>query len=326
MPPVAVHLRLEAGELEEALRPFGVGPIQTLRGLAEGSINTNHRVETPQGAFFARLAFGRQPADVAHEAALLDRLKAAGLPVVPMRRTAAGEPALPLRGGLLSCFPWAPGGHLAAADVAEHHLWELGRLLGRLRRLGASVPRRENPYGPEVVAGWLGELEASGGHGEAEVAAALPLLRRGLEAASRLALAPEGLVHADLFRDNVLWLGERVSCLLDFEMACTAPVALDPAVVLLDWGWEGEAFAPARVRALAEGYRAEARGEAVSAAQLAPALAFAACRFTLSRLRDFHFSPLPPEALARKDWREMRARLTAALALGEAGAKALWEG
>ena len=100
---------------------------------------------------------------------------------------------------------------------------------------------------------------------------------------------------------------------------------------MLDWCWEdstaplGE-FSGARVRALGEGYRNAAGHSAIAPAALAAALCFAACRFTLSRLRDFHFSPLPPEALARKDWREMRERLRAALALGEQGVQRLWGG
>lgn len=324
---MAVHVQLGAAELEEALRPFGVGHVRAVRGLPEGSINTNHRVDTEQGAFFARLSFGRKGEDVAFEADLLDGLRQARLPVVAARRTATGDPALPFRGGLLSLFPWAAGEHVGAAAVGQPHLWELGRVLGRLRRVGAALPlRRENPFGPATVSGWLAELEASRGRGDPEVAAALPLLRRGLDRARDLALAPQGLVHGDVFRDNVLWIGERISAVLDFEMACLAPAALDPAVTLLDWTWDdrGNAFSAARVRALAEGYRLEAGQEAAAPAELAPALAFAACRFTLSRLRDFHFSELPAEALSRKDWREMRARLEAALALGDAGVRDLW--
>ncbi|MHB8421109.1 MAG: homoserine kinase [Myxococcales bacterium] len=325
---MALHVLLGTEELEAALEPFGVSRVLAVRGLPQGSLNTNHRVETDRGPFFARLAFGRKPAELTFEASLLDALRGAQLPVVPPRRTAGGEPAVPLRGGLLSLFPWAAGEHLAAAAVEQRHLWELGRVLGRLRRLGGAFPlQRENPYGPAVVGAWLAEFEASAGRGEAEVAAALPLLRRGLER-GKLGLAAGGLAHGDLFRDNVLWLGDRISALLDFEMACTAPAALDPAVTLLDWAWEegpGDGrFSPARARALADGYRGTAGREAVSAAELAPALAFAACRFTLSRLRDFHFSELPPEALVRKDWREMRARLAAALELDGEGAKALW--
>jgi homoserine kinase type II len=322
---VAVHVRFDAKEIDALLEPFGVGHVRSVRGLAEGSINTNHRVEAEGGVFFVRLSFGRGPEDLAFEASLLDWLAAVPFPVVAPRRTAAGEPALPCRNGFLSIFPWSAGEHLTSAAVEERHLWELGRILGRLRRIGTAFPLvRANPYGPATVATWLEELEATGGRGEVEVASSLPVLRRGLELARGLTLSSQGLVHGDIFRDNVLWLGDRIAALLDFEMACVAPAALDPAVTLLDWTWDRTGFSPARVGALADGYRREAGPEAAAAPEIAPALAFAACRFTLSRLRDFHFSPLPPQALVRKDWREMRARLEAALTLGELGVRRLW--
>ncbi len=325
---MAVHVQLGREELETALLPYGVGRLRELRALPEGSINTNHRLVTEQGVFFARLSTHRSDADLAFEAALLDELRAEGLAVLPPRRTGDGRPWVPLRGGALSLFVWTAGEHAASTAVTERHLWELGRVLGRLRRLGAGFAlMRENPYGPAVVRGWLEELQASAGRGDAEVAAALPMLQAGLERASVLAATDWGVIHADLFRDNVLWLGDRISALLDFEMACTAPAALDPAVAMLDWCWEGEAegdFSTARVRALGEGYRNAAGRAAVEPAALAAALCFAACRFTLSRLRDFHFSTLPPEALTRKDWREMRERLRSALALGETGLAVLW--
>jgi homoserine kinase type II len=321
---MAVRVQLSKEELEAALVPFGVGRIRELRPIPQGSINTNHRVVTEGGAFFARLST-HAVADLEFEAGLLDALKAEGMAVLPPRRTSGGEEWVPLRGGALSLFPWAAGEHVALAEVSERHLWELGRVLGRLNRLGGGFPlRRENPFGPATVRGWLEELVASGGRGEEEVAAALPMLRQGLDRAAGLAAADCGVIHADLFRDNVLWLGERIAALLDFEMACTAPAALDPAVAMLDWCWWDGGYAPARVRALGEGYRNTAGPAAVEPAALAAALGYVACRFTLSRLRDFHFSPLPPEALTRKDWREMRDRLQRALELGEKGLAELW--
>jgi homoserine kinase type II len=256
---------------------------------------------------------------------VVDELRRDGLAVVSPRRISGGQAWVPLRGGALSLFDWTAGEHVTASGVTERHLWELGRVLGRLHRLGAGfAPPRENPFGPTTVRDWLDRLVASGGQGEAEVAAALPLLQLGLDRADELAGADCGVIHADLFRDNVLWLGDRVSAILDFEMACVAPAALDPAVAMLDWCWEDADYSPARVRALGEGYRNAAERSTFPPAELSPALCFVACRFTLSRLRDFHFSKLPPEALTRKDWREMRDRLQRALALGEKGLGELW--
>ncbi len=323
--PVAVHVRLSEAELTALLAPFGVGPLRLARGIASGSINTNYRVESAKGTFFVRLAFGRSEEDLGLETRLLDLLREGGLPVVPPRRAEDGAAFVPFQGGALSVFPWSAGEPVPATEVSERHLWELGRILGRLHRLGAGfAARRENPFGSATAAGWLAELTASSGRGDAEVAAALPAIGEGLAGAAALAGHGETWIHADLFRDNVLWMGDRIGAVLDFEMACTAPPVLDVAVTMLDWTWEEGRFSPRRVRPLVEGWR-QALGPpaALPQAGLSGALRFAAARFTLSRLRDFHFSPLSDDALVRKDWRRMRDRLSAALALGPAGIAAL---
>ena len=318
---MAVRIRLSADELSGALAPFGVGPVREAIGLPEGSINTNHRLVTPAGTFLARLTELRSEADLEFEASLLVELRAGGLPVVAPLRTpgAAALPFVQLGSGLLSLFPWVAGEPERDQLPSASRRMELGRILGRLHRLTrGSELRRPNPYGPERVRGWLTELEATDGRGDPDVAAALPLLRRGLEAGDLSGLS-EGVIHGDAFRDNVLWLGDRIAALLDFEMAGDAPWELDLAVALLDWAFdaaapEGQRFAPAGP--LLAGYRtARAPDPPPDPGALARCLAFAATRFTLSRLRDFHFSPLPESALVRKDWREMRARLEEALRL-----------
>ncbi|MHB1846339.1 MAG: homoserine kinase [Deltaproteobacteria bacterium] len=319
---MAVHVSLSSDELSAALSPFGLGPVRQSVGLPEGSVNTNHRIAVDRGSFLARLTQVRSEAELRFEATLLSELRAEGLPVVPPLRLPA-EPDrsfVPFRGGFLSLFPWVAGETLDEPLPDAKRRLELGRLLGRFHRLsrGSSLSR-ENPYGVAVVERWLCELEREGGRGEPEVARALPLLRRGFEVGRAIAHDPVGLVHADVFRDNVLWLGERVAALLDFEMAGAAPFELDLAVAMLDWAFDpkaprGERFAAARQ--LVEGYEnARAPEPPPEAETLHRCLAFAATRFTLSRLRDFHFSTLPEGALRRKSWREMADRLEEALRL-----------
>lgn len=314
---MAIRIELSRERWEAAVRPFGLGPLEEARGLPQGSINTNCQLRSPQGVFLARLSTVRSEADLAFEATLLEELRRGGLPVVPpLPRPPPDKPWLPLEGGLLSIFPWVAGEELGPAEASETQLHELGRILGRVRRVASgSALRRANPYGPATIGGWLAELTASDARGDPAVREALPAIAEALRRAGALEGAELGIVHADVFRDNVLWLGDRISAVIDFEMACTAPWALEPAVAMLDWCWgPGPGFDARRVRAFAEGYRESSRPAAIDPADLGRCLAFAAARFTLSRLRDFHFSPLPPARLAPKDWREMRARLEAALA------------
>ena len=76
------------------------------------------------------------------------------------------------------------------------------------------------------------------------------------EVGERQGLEPRGVIHADLFMDNVKWIGNRVSAFFDFEMACRAPYALDLAITLNAWCFEGD-YDLDKCRALLRAYRAE---------------------------------------------------------------------
>jgi homoserine kinase type II len=155
------------------------------------------------------------------------------------------------------------------------------------------------------------------GGGDAELAAALPLLREELGRAAALPGAPRGLVHGDLFVDNVLWIGERPSFLLDWEMSCVEAFAYDLGVALCAWCF-GAALDPARAAALGAGYRARRRVEPETAGALLAFTRFAALRFTVSRLDALRAPDLGRDRMPRKDWRPFRDRLVALRAMGEA--------
>jgi homoserine kinase type II len=130
--------------------------------------------------------------------------------------------------------------------------------------------------------------------------------------------APRGLCHGDLFIDNVLWVGERVSYVLDWEMACIAPFAYDLAVAIDAWCFT-DRHDPARVRALLEGYRSKHRLDAGTVEALPAWARWAALRFAVSRLHATLGPALGPERVVRKDWRRYRDRLTALRGLGAGG-------
>jgi homoserine kinase type II len=304
---VAVKTELSADEIAEVARAFALGAVREWRGIPQGSINTHYELECEAGRFVLRLTEGRADAEVQFEEALLEFLAAAAYPVA---RPVAGPPGARVRGRPATLFHWVAGEEIRRDEVRPEHLLEIGRLLGRLHLVSEGFPRsQENRYSPEVILGWAQDLE-QGGEGDDEVRAAAPLLRREAERAAALAPLPQGVVHADLFRDNVKWLGARVSAVLDWEMACTDAFVLDVAIALHAWCF-GERFEPALVRALLDGYRARRKLSPEEREGFVPRLRFAAVRYALSRIRDFHLSPLPAERLVKKDWRRYLRRLQA---------------
>jgi homoserine kinase type II len=219
-------------------------------------------------------------------------------------------------------FAYAPGEEIARADAGPECCRRVGEQLGRLHELGGSFGgERPNPYGPARVERWVAPLRPDG-EGDPQVAAALPMLDDELARAPALPAAPRGLVHGDLFADNVLWIGDRVSAVLDWEMSCVDPLAYDLGVTVNAWCYT-DRYEPARAHALLAGYRSRRRLDAETADALYAWARYAALRFTASRIHAFHLADLGADRLAWKDWTRYRDRLAALRDMGEGGYRAL---
>jgi homoserine kinase type II len=313
---MAVYTVLSPEEIAAALRAFGLPPPERVVPEPRGYVNTNHHVWSGGQRLFLRLAEATGEGDARFEGEVHRYLAAARFPAPRLLETPAGEPFVIVRGRPALLFAYAPGEALADAGAGLDRCARVGEQLARLHDLaGGFVPARPNPFGPERVAGWLAALRDEP---EGELRAALPLLEEEVARAGALPGAPRGLVHGDLFVDNVLWIGERVSAVLDWEMSCVDAFAYDLGVALLAWCGPGR-LDPARASALLGGYRARRRLEPETADALFPFTRFAALRFALSRAHALRAPDLGRERMARKDWRPCRDALVALRALGEEG-------
>lgn len=319
---LALYTVLTPDELAAAVRPFGLPAPDRVKPEPRGGVNSNYHLWAGGERWFLRIAEGKTDADVRFEAEVHRFLFEARFPVPRLLLAADGRPFAPVAGKQAMLFAYAPGEELDRAGVTPERCRRVGAQLGRLHELaGGFTSERENPYAPARVARWMTELRTAGGAG-AEVRAALPLLEEELEEADRLPGAPRGLVHGDLFRDNVLWIGDRVGYVLDWEMSCVDAFAYDLAVTLSAWCYV-DGYEPARARALVEGYRARRALEPETVEALFPFARYAALRFTVSRIHGYHLAALGADRLARKDWRRYRDRLLALRAMGDRGYRAL---
>jgi len=319
---MALHTVLTPGQLAEAAGRFGLPPPDRALPEPRGRTNTSYQLQVGADRWFLRLAEGKSEADVAFEAQVICYLLDAHFPVPRLVLAGDGRPWTEVAGRPAMLFAFVPGEAVDRASAGPDRCRRVGEQLGRLHELSAGFTgERENPFGPAQVAGWLTAIEASPGL-DAEAKQALPLLREELSAAERLPGAPRGLCHGDLFIDNVLWVGDRVSYVLDWEMACTAPFAYDLAVAIDAWCFT-DRHEPARVRALLDGYRSKRRLEAKTVEALPAWARWAALRFAVSRLQATLGPALGPERVVRKDWRRYRDRLTALRGLGAGGYREL---
>ncbi len=319
---MAVFTPLAPEEIAAAVRPFGLAAPDRVQPEPKGGVNTNYHVWAGGERFFLRIAEGKTEADVRFEAEVLAYLREARFPVPELLVAGDGRPWAPAAGKLAMLFAYAPGEEIAPAAVGPERCRRVGERLARLHDLaGGFTAERRNQYGEDRVRAWLDPLRPDGG-GDPAVKEALPLLDEELADAARLPSAPRGLVHGDLFLDNVLWIGDRVSAVLDWEMSCVDAFAYDLAVALNQWCY-GDSYDAARARALVAGYRGGRRVEPETLAALHAYARFAALRFAVSRIHGYQRAGLGADRLVKKDWRRQRDRLVALRGMGEAGFRAL---
>jgi homoserine kinase type II len=322
---MAVYTVLQPEAFARVSEAFGLGAVQEVVTIPEGSINTNHRVLTDQGRFFVRHTTVRSAEDLRFEAGLLAHLTESHFPSPTVLPTKEGHPYLELEGGRVTVFKWLPGEELKRPRLTAEHLERLGLELGKMHRITQSFGgSRDNPYSPGQVRSWLVGLRS---HKDDEVSSVAEELAEHLERAERernQGLEPRGVIHADLFMDNVKWLADRVGAFFDFEMACREVYGLDVAITLNAWCFDGQ-YQPGLCRAFIRGYQEARPLLPVERASLFGHALFGSVRYTASRIRDFHLSPLPPEQLTRKDFRTYLARARALDAMGPAGLRELLE-
>ena len=310
-------------ELDAFVSAYDLGARRSARGIEAGTVNTSYALDLEGGRFFLRIYEEQGSAGAEAEARLLLHLAASGVktpaPVVgrdgAMVRTVAGKPA--------AVFPWVDGDMLclrAVTPVAGH---EVGAALARMHLAGPAPDGAlgAGRFGPEDLHARCDRVATS--HDD-EARGLADALRSALRAATALRRTdlPSGLVHGDLFRDNVLWTEERsgsaafpssprLAALLDFESAHLGPFAYDIAVTILSWSFR-DAFDHDVGRSIVAGYRGIRELEAAEREALHAEAVFAALRFTVTRITD--------DAIrVGKKWQRFVARREALEQLGSSG-------
>jgi homoserine kinase type II len=308
---VGTFTTLDDHDIATITAAFGLGPARRWRAIAAGTINSNFEVETASGRHFVRVNEGKAEADVEWEAALCVALAEAGVPVAAPRALADGSGARLLRhrGLLVSVFAWLPGFHLAPHQVGVEHAARLGEVLAQIHVAGLALPasvRRGSIYDHAHLHARFAGFRTSTDPWLASAIATLADELAWLDAAAPVRVgATTGVIHGDLFRDNVLFDGERLVAVLDFEQASGGSLVYDLAVCINDWAWDGGARLDI-ARALVAGYQRVRPLTEGDRAALPIELRASAARFTITRITDVY---LPGIANPDKDFRDFLRRL-----------------
>ncbi|GAB5468536.1 MAG: homoserine kinase [Rhodospirillales bacterium] len=305
---MAVYTDVGDEALERFLEPYGLGALLTAKGIAEGVENSNYLIETEAGRYILTLYEKRVRADdLPFFIALMRHLVAQGLACPQPVATADGAVLRRLAGRPAALFTFLVG--LSPRSVKDWHCTELGATLADLHAATATLPL-ERPNDLSVAA-WAGLIDDCRGGADS----VSQNLCRELDAAyGAIAEAwprdlPSGVIHADLFPDNVFFLSGRLSGIIDYYFACTDFYAYDLAVCLNAWCFDGaHSYVPERGRRLIEAYAAKRPLSRAELDALPVLAAGAALRFLLTRLYDWLNHP--PDALVRpKDPREYLTKL-----------------
>ncbi|WP_298288426.1 homoserine kinase [Novosphingobium sp.] len=304
---MAVYTQIGAEEMAALVSEFDVGELVSAKGIAEGVSNSNWLLDTTgkdgRGARFilTMYEFRIELEDLPYFLSLLDHLAAKGCPVP--RTIHDRDGALFRRRGekALALIEFLPGVSVSEPTVAQARA--VGAALAQMHGAAADFSgRRANGMG---LGEWQRLFDACGADGLAAIDPALAGLVG--EHLPRVAAGwPEGLprsvIHADLFPDNVLMLGDKVGGLIDFYFACNDLMAYDVAVTHAAWCFDatGRNFNADISQALLAGYEAVRPLSADERAALPLLAQGAALRFTSSRAYDWLNTPADA-LVVRKD-------------------------
>lgn len=282
---MSVFTKVSHQALRAFLAEYPLGALIGYQGIGEGVENTNYFVDTEDGRFvltvFERLDHDDLPFFLGLMAHCADRGVPAPRPLHgkdgALLRELCGKPAaLVQRLEGASALNPNPA-QCRAAGEALAHLHSSARSFGM---------HADNTRGPD----WRAETAAQVRPKlDADSVALLDAALAADQAVDWKAL-PQGVIHADLFRDNVLFVGDQVSGIIDFYYACVEALLFDVAVTVNDWCFEQDGrLNRARYRALTEAYCAQREPSQAERAVWREVLIAAALRFWISRLYDWYF-------------------------------------
>lgn len=293
---MSVFTTVSFEQLQQWLTAYPLGELLELKGIAAGITNTNYFVTTSTGRYVLTIFEEHAADELPYYLDLMSHLADNGVPcphpVANLHGDTLGElnqkPA-----ALVTCLT----GHDLTSPTAAQCA-EVGHVLAKMHLAGASFKgqgrnTRDAAWRHETADKVLPKLSAE----EEQLLVATLNFQENFNAQA----LPQGLIHADLFRDNVLFDGDKVGGLIDFYYACHDALLYDIAITVNDWCTaEDGSLDEARAQSLLQAYHQLRPFNAAENTAWAGMLQIAALRFWLSRLNDFHF-PQAGELTHAKD-------------------------
>ena len=284
---MAVYTEVDDDALVDFLAQYDIGQLIACKGIAEGVENSNYLLQTETGLYFLTIYEKRvDPADLPFFLGLLDHLASGGVNCPPPIHGRDGLALRQLMEKPAALHTFMNG--ISPKRPTSAHCIGVGKALAQMHLVGRDYPlQRKNALS---IDGWPTLIEQTAARADIVddglatfVAAEFNYLQKSWPND-----LPAGVIHADAFPDNVLFMGEELSGLIDFYFACNDAFAYDLAICLNAWCFEpnGE-FNITKARRLMLSYDAVRKIEAAEYEKLPLLARGAALRFLLTRLYDW---------------------------------------
>lgn len=288
---MAVYTEVNDEELTAFFASYDLGDLLSCKGIAEGVENTNYLVRTSSGPHILTLYEKRVAReDLPFFLGLMEHLSAAGITCPLPVRDRQGEMLRELAGRPAAIVTFLDGIWLRRPH--PEHCKALGEAMANMHLAGQNFPlERPNALSVSSWRPLYSEFSSRADEISNGLADEIEQELAELETAWPDSL-PEGVIHADLFPDNVFFLGDRLSGFIDFYFACNDMLAFDVAICLNAWCFEADnSFNITKARALLRAYT-QVRPLTDAEFDALPVLARgAALRFLLTRVYDWLHTP-----------------------------------
>jgi len=320
---MAVYTELSKGFLEELADDYAFGRVTSVNGIPEGSVNSNYLIETSRGRFLLRVDEVKSETELRREIDLLGFLRKHSFPCPQPLQDRKGRYYREYSSKQVSLYKYHEGRILPVNRLKPVHLEAIGRTLGELHVYGKVYKKGvDNRFSFERIVDLYQRVRTRLPNYFCKIQRALDdeidYLSRYLE--NKL---PKGVIHGDLFADNLLFRGERLAAVLDFEAACRGKFIFDIATAVNALCYVDGNYSLERFRDVLQGY------ESVRTLSLAEwdafpnELRYSSLRFTVTRLHDFFLRPVDDHRRVNKDFREFFERLRILRREREGGMEAL---
>ena len=284
---MAVYTKISDTELADYLRLYDIGELHSIKGIAEGVENSNFLITTDNGPFILTLYEKRVAVeDLPFFLGLKEHLADAGFSCPRPIAMKSGETLGTLAGRPSAIISFLDGISISEPTVKSCH--QLGVALGKMHLLARDFKIHRN--NALTLENWRPLFEASGERANEVKDGLVNIISTELDFLENNwpDTLPSGVIHADLFPDNVFFLKEQLSGFIDFYFACNDLLAFDLATCINAWCFDADNnFEPKKANALMRGYVSERPLSREEYDALPILCRGSALRFLLTRLYDW---------------------------------------